>query len=79
MRTEADFEVRLTDRVRTWESKHATEAYELRETARKQLGMPTMPPEEGGIRRLILERAYRELVRAKMGWPTATQWIRGEI
>jgi hypothetical protein len=77
MRTDDDYEVRLTERVRQWESKHAADAERVRIETRRKLGVLKAPP-NGSLRWLVVERAFRDAVRDMMGWPTADQWIRGD-
>lgn len=76
MNTEADYEVRLTDRVRQWEARHPTEAAELRLVTQRKIGMLEVPP-PGSIRWLVLEMAFRDEVRKlHPKWPTLDQFIR---
>lgn len=75
-RIDADYDVRLTDRVREWERKHPEEAAALRITVQARMGLHRPP--SGPVSQLALEMQFRDAVRELKQWPTKRQWLRGE-
>jgi hypothetical protein len=76
-RTEADYEIRLTELVAVWEKKNAAEAAALRLVTQRRIGMTALPPADS-LRRQVLEREFREEVRKLKNWPSLRAWMRGE-
>jgi len=76
-RTEADYDVRLAERVREWERRHPDEAEVLRADVRRQMGFHEPPTSR--ISLLAIEYAFRESVRERhKSWPTKRQFLGGD-
>jgi hypothetical protein len=74
---EAEYDVRLKQRVAQWEAKHVEQAAELRRGVLAQAGLTTWP-EAGLVRAEMLECLYCEEVRKlNPKWPTLRAWMRG--
>jgi hypothetical protein len=76
-RTEADYEIRLTELVAIWEKRHPDDAAALRQGLLASNGLSELPPVDS-LRRQTFDRLYREEVRKRKGWPSLRAWMRGE-
>lgn len=67
---------RLDERCTKWQTKHADEAKEIRESVRVQFRRPGgTDPEPGSMPWAMVEAAVNEAIRAKNGWPTFRRWL----